>query len=639
MSISRSNCRLSSVVFASFLVVSTALADEYRTWTDSTGAHKVRGKLESVENGKAILVREDGKKQKIALEKLSKADRDFIAKQELDSPFESVDDESGQPTKQAAEPSGNTPRVVKVSWDDSQEVLLESGESDWKIDVPETPPAEFRPKSIPLPGKKDFFEGMTGIAFSRAAKAAVIGYALDRHKENKTVRLVACDLQTGRMTAQVSLTSENLAPIALHDDGQQILMCRNDFGHGTHNRLEIWTIKGKGVVRSVVWTPYEEGWEPHRDVSWAEFINAEKLATCSSGGKIAIWNLATMQPTCHIQAEPDSIPCLSADRKMMAIVSKNAMGLFNIEKQEMITSQKTPRDLQGPAVAFSPSGRKIGCIAGDRIVVWDTATGALEKDFGLTGLHFFHRGIAFPDDEFVLVGYQYLIELKNQLKLWKFDGAEQVRAAWGMTFFGVPGDERSGLLMAAKLPQPEAKALLEKAIKQPDLFVFHKGTPVKLDVSKIPDAAEKTKAAESLTKKLAALNCPIQDTAQVSVVAIVEGPISKEVSFMHSGTYKVQEYRTRLKIVHAGQDIWEASWTNIPHILRIERGENIEGELRKASSKPSYGFYESVVLPEFLQKPASDKAAAGADQTLGATRLTPQGLLMPPSHSMRKKRA
>jgi len=253
------------------------------------------------------------------------------------------------------------------------------------------------------------------------------------------------------------------------------------------------------------------------------------------------------------------------------------------------------------------------------------------------GLQRLRGGIVFPDDNFVLVGKQYLIELNNQLKLWQFDGAEHVSTAWGMTFFAIPGDASSGLLLAAKLPPPEAAALLEKAIQRPDMFAFHKGTPVKLDVSGIPDDAERTKAAESLTKKLEAMNCPIQPTAQVSVVALVDGPKDKEVTFRHSGTYQVKEYRTRLKIVYEGQDIWESNWTNIPHILHIGHGENVGDKLREASSKPTYRFYESVALPEYLQKPASDKDAAGAGQTLGMTRLTPKGDFSPQSPRARKK--
>ena len=94
---------------------------------------------------------------------------------------------------------------------------------------------------------------------------------------------------------------------------------------------------------------------------------------------------------------------------------------------------------------------------------------------------------------------------------------------------------------------------------------------------------------------------------------------------MHSGTYHVQEYFTRLKFVYNGQTLWETSWTNVPGFIHLKEGENIEGVLREASAKPSYGLYQSVVLPEFLQKP-SDNKGPGSAQTLGTTHMSGRGL-------------
>ena len=99
-----------------------------------------------------------------------------------------------------------------------------------------------------------------------------------------------------------------MAPLALHDDGRKILMRSNEFGFGEQNRLEIWTIKGKNIARSLIWTPSRGRLGAVADVVWAEFIDAKRLATCSRGGKMAIWNLATGQPICHIEASDDSIP-------------------------------------------------------------------------------------------------------------------------------------------------------------------------------------------------------------------------------------------------------------------------------------------------------------------------------------------
>lgn len=76
---SKLTVRLVAFFLVGLAVVATALADEYRTWTDSTGRHKLQAKFDSVKDGKVILIRENGSKVKIALEKLSKADQDYVA--------------------------------------------------------------------------------------------------------------------------------------------------------------------------------------------------------------------------------------------------------------------------------------------------------------------------------------------------------------------------------------------------------------------------------------------------------------------------------------------------------------------------------------------------------------------------------
>ena len=204
------------------------------------------------------------------------------------------------------------------------------------------------------------------------------------------------------------------------------------------------------------------------------------------------------------------------------------MGLLDIEKQEVIALQNAPCRLQWPMVAFSPSCRKIGCITADRILVWDTASGKLEKDFAAPGIPV-HGFVDFPCEQCILANNQFLIELANQLKLWHYQGAERVRTVGGTSFMAIAGDNRAGLLLATKLPHPEATALLERALQQPDLFVFHKGTPVKLNVSGIPDAAHQSSVKESLTKKLGDMNCALDDAANVEVVALVEGPKPRKV--------------------------------------------------------------------------------------------------------------
>jgi WD40 repeat protein len=607
-------------------MVAPLSAGEYRTWSDASGKHKITAKLDSVEDGKAVLVRENGSKTKIDLDKLCKEDQEYIEQQKSENPFENAEENPFESSEKESKSTSSGPRTVKVNWAKSDELFLASCDNGWKIPATSIAPSKFRPKTVILPARQDFFEGISQMAVSHSGKSAVVGYEWKKHGNgNSTSRLVLCNLETGNVSGSTLVETE-MIPLAIHDDGQQILMRRNEFGHGKGDRMELWSLKGKKLSRSLIWTPFTESWAPSNDVCWAEFLPDNKAALCSSGGKLAIWDLSTGQPICHIQGKDGMKPAISPDQKWIVFADKEGLGLLDVEKRSIAAVTDISDLPHASMFAFSPSGKSIACQGVNRILAWNAATGKQEIDFTMEGIHAGNE-LAFPDDGFLLVGNTYLIDLQNHLKVWHYRGPNLAQSVGGMTYFALANDQKSGALVAAKVPHPEALALLKKALAQSDLFVFQKGTPVKLDVSGIPDPTEQAKAQESLTKKLSAMNCPIKPDAKIEIVANVEGPKSREISYMHSGTYQVQEYFTKLNISYEGQSLWQSNSTNIPGMLSLKQGENIETKLREASQGPNYKFYENVSLPSFLQKPsAGNKAGPQNGQTIGQSDVTARGI-------------
>jgi hypothetical protein len=530
-----------------------------------------------------------------------------------------VEESPFEPVPASSAPALGAARTVSVDWSQSTPVLLEASQGEWKIEPP-VPAADFRAKSVAIPPKTDFFEKLSGVAINPLARKAAVAYSLGRDKSAKT-RVILCDLEQGKTIATASEAGE-MAPLAVHDNGQYVLMRRNEFGFGNLDRLEMWSIKGGAVAKHLIWTPYDDVRGGDRDVMWAEFIDAGTLATSSRGGKVALWNVASATPICHFQLTGGAVPAMSEDRKWIALASDTKVGLFDIQKREVAVLAETPGKLTWPYVAISPTGRKIGCIANDRILVWDSASGQLERDFAAPGLHI-HGGIDFPDDIFILANNQFLIALDSQIKLWHYQGAEYVRTTGGNTFIAVSGSDKPGSLAAAKLPHKEATALLEKALSQPDLFVFREGTTVNLDVSGIP-ADQRNRVAQALTAMLSEMKCPVAPNGAITLVAKVEGPKQETRSYT-TGDYQVQVYSTQLTFVYQGKPVWQTGGSNIPGFIFLKEGENVEGVLRKASQGPSYAFYDNVVLPKFLQKPGESQGAASG-QTLGSSRITPEGL-------------
>ena len=121
------------------------------------------------------------------------------------------------------------------------------------------------------------------------------------------------------------------------------------------------------------------------------------------------------------------------------------------------------------------------------------------------------------------------------------------------------------------------------------------------------------------------MKCPVDDKGTISVVASVTPGPERTVGFIHGGDYRVTEYFTELRFVYHGDVAWFASSSNIPGVVTIHRGENVEGVLRRASAHPNMKFYDDAVLPTFLQKPSASRGPNGG-QTIGASQITTSGV-------------
>lgn len=626
------------VVFSGCLALAADAAP--RTWTDSTGKHKMKATFVSLADGKVTLAKDDGDTIEIELKKLSKADQKYVAeaaKEADDSPFKSTS-KADSPFKttppRGKKPGGrNTsgdqpastaePRTLEVDYSSTELITLANTEA-WQVDVPDAGDIfASMPKTAPLPPKSNFFEGIKGIAVSPVAGKAAVAFNFDQPKPTGSTRVVLCDLSTGKTTPPASAAVQ-MVPLAVHDDGKQIVMRRDEFGFGNLDRLELWTPKGSRAERALAWIPYADSQHGGRDVMWAEFLSADRLATSSRGGKVVIWSFPALEPLSSFILAEGAVPALSPDRTRIAYCNGKEVGIFDVTRGEVIAQQATPEELVFPTVLFSPSGKKLAAIGRDKLLVFDTATGATERSISLAGI-IVTEGSQFPDDDFVLINGHVLIDLQNQLKLWSYEGHHKAACAGGWTFFGVSdGEQKPGALVAVQVPHAAAESMLKQALTQPDLFVLHSGSTVKLNID-VPDAAERERVRKALTDRLQTIDCKPGDNGTIELVATMEGPKDRQVRYMFGGgDYHVKEYTARVKFVYQGQTAWERSGSNVPGVMALKKGENVADKLR-ASEKPDYAFFEHVLLPKFLQKPAAGKGAGGS-LTLGQSPVTVAGL-------------
>jgi hypothetical protein len=624
-----------------------AAGAEPRTWTDNTGQFTIQARFVALEQGKVKLAKEDGSELEIELTKLSAADQAYANEQAraAASPFKPVTKASdpfravpkpaaGAAKGAAAAPAGASAggaagQLIVPNWSGAQAVLVAPTGSEWEIAV--NPPAgagaSLAQRPIPLPPTTHFFEKPAGLVVNPVCRRAVVGYHRSfPPNEGTSTRLVLCDLEKGKMLGTATQTGAVLAPLALHDSGSQVLMRRDDQGAGNQDRLELWQLGPKGITRGTSWIPYDDLKGDQRDIRWAEFLSTSRVATISNSGKLAVWETASARPIYYLDVQAGSTPAVSPDRKYITFSTGKDVGVLDVEAAQVVAIQSMPQ-VNWPVLIFSPSGKRLGCAAFDRLYVWDFASGTLYREVPYLGVAVNGQAL-FPSDDHVLLGKTVLIDLENQVKLWTYQGAELVKRLGGLCWF-VPNTapQQAGALVPSPIPQPGVKEALARAMADPNFFVLKPGTTVKLNVDGLPDAAEREKAAAALRSRLEANGFMVGPEGTIELVAATEVGKEREVAYRTLGrgfrniqTFKVREHIARVKFVYQGKTAWEASTLNIPFFARLKAGETMEEHLR-AQEKPNYAYFSRVELPKLLTRPTAEGVTA-----LGSAQVTTSGV-------------
>lgn len=610
-------------------------AGDFRTWTDASGRYKVEARFSAQEGEIVILEKRDGGKLRIAIDKLSKDDRAFLEQLQQQNPFEPAEAspfEAMPGPGTGAAPGGATPSAAPpadmtgftVDW--SQVPMLSlPADGTWQYKAAGAAAPTVAERTVMLPPKRDFFEKINGCAINPAAMQGVVSYALDRPGGNEaSSRLVKWDLRSGQGLGAY-VRSGKWAVLALDDDGGKVLVRSDEFGFGKQGLLELWALRGQECVPLASWRPHPDAWAGNGDLKWAAFLDAKTFATCSGGGNLVLWDAATCRPVAQITIQGACVPALRDDRAWLAFIMGERLCLLDVAKREVTAVLAAPRQLNFPNLAFSPSGKKLVCADQKGLVVWNLADARLEAEFSPSGVPI-TGPVIMPDDDFVLLNRQTLVSIGTQVNVWQYTGAEAVATLGGVTFLVTGGMNGPGAVAAAKLPHAAARQTLEKALKQPDLFIFRKGVSVQLDVSAIP-AAEQARVRDALTEKLATMDIRVVSQAPVVVAAGVDPPQRKEVSFHMRGDYKVTEHVAWVRIRYEGKDVWQSRGTNIPMVVMLKDGENLEGVLREKSKGPDYSFFANVSLPQYLQKPqGTTPGRPQGGQTLGTSQVTTSGI-------------
>ncbi len=601
--------------------------DEVRAWKDATGKFSITAKFVSLSGGKVTLEKPDGSRFEIALEKLSPADRALAEEKAKagDDPF--------TPKPKPAAPEKPAVTDAPVDWSKARLVGLASAPDAWKYE-PAAPEPAFGPYLDPigLPAKTDFFDKSKGVAASAVAARAATAVVTGRPGQKEaTTRLSLIDLAAGTVLATHTVPGD-FAPLAVSDDGSRVLVRREEFGFGNSGRLEVWAVDAAGVTKVAGFAPYADGNGPEKDVKWAAFVADGRLATVSGGGKLAVWDAATLKPLFYLPTARDAVPAVAPDRKTIAFATDADIGLLDAGAGKVVALTGAPGG-HGPQLAFSPSGKRLARLSHGKLTVFDATTGAASPEAAAPPAG--SGSLVWAGETHLLIDGRTLVDAGAGHAVWDYTGASGAVAAGGLVYFAFspPGEGSAGALVPARLPGARVVAAAAKAMAEPDFVCLKAGTVVKINAEKIDHGGQRDRAIAALTEKLTANGQTVGDDGSIELVAEMEEGKTRELSFRDFGmprnfpgfggrepkTYPFTPHFSRVKFVYRGKVAWQAGVGGEPFgMVRLGPDETLEQYLKKLE-KPNYTFFRTVQLPKTLTKPGpSGTGAAGSSQVTAA---------------------
>ncbi len=602
---------------------------ESRTWTDSSGKHKIEATFTEIKDGKVHLKKTDGTVAKIPLDKLSPSDQRLARK----FSGEAVGDETTPDTESDShDPDGYRWMTVEADWSAIGAVTLDENTASVPPDAISVDP-DGKTKKIMLQqrawGGDHFFETVQRLFFHPSTTSAMLTHVLAPPGKEKAVRIERCDLTAGKSLGSVEIKTGG-TPYDVSPNGLR-LVCVNEWPE-KHKFVEIWKLDGKAVVQEVSFLPTDTA-SPHAanlNTNDAGFVDDGHLWTQDSMGKFVVWEIAGAKAIYFLSGQAASHPSFSANRKFVAMNLTG--GSYVLDALTGTTVSKldgTP--IPGANGRFSEDGKRYAAVKNSQVRVWDLETAKVVHEV------FFPRQLSgqtvdFVSSGLVLVDGQYLIDLPKRMVLWEYQinadnhrGNKMVRGFANSLWAQVSAPDRSSKgLFPLKLPTDEAK----KAAMNLDaaaLLVVKPGARMDLRVQ-CQNPQETQKIGTELHNRLKAMNMDITTDTQLWLEATVTPGKTKTVAYQTIGVGRgsesvtVTEQHCRLALMEGGKTLWEAKAIidNAPHFIHNRENQSLQETVSKGNESSVEAFFSGTTIPPYLMRHPEYVVQ-------GATAITAQG--------------
>lgn len=610
-----------SIVVAAKFVKALPNSDTgaWRTWSDQSGQFEVEAKLQSQTAFEVTLLKRDGKLVKVALDKLSIADQEFVATYEAtvgsENPFAggvasgtgsmaNSSGASGAPansgsglqltepvvfatasglqTQASGPPTGFEPDPARFDFSQIDTAAM---------NIPKPEGTTGRPLFISQSGARLCYQVRSGRAFGR-----------DPVKPFTQIYLIDGENRRTKMVGEIP--------------GDSIWLCSGD--PETGNVLGAVMKSGDEKSRSLcVISGIAEG-RPNVVAHWrmypdkedaADFVRYRKIL---SNGMVVVYfdgkiHAYDFEQGVEAWTQPSSAfnePAITAGGRYAACMVDRAIVILETKTGKQIGA--IPSGENGAvAMGFSPDGTRLAVASGNKVIVHDVrTTEVVYQHEANTALGALGKQVFWLEDQLLLLPTGVLLDMEKDLVVWKYNLLDDGIDYTDVEHHGLLAFTRGARMTVVRLPHSQAQSASKST--PPNLIALRSGDAVNVQVN-AAGFGGMSDVNQHLEQALTTAGYKPGASAQTQIVASVTRGASKTEEYRIIGAgFGTEEVSytpitSRVEVRQNGKVIWQRSTTTgLPFFLN--GGETLQ-EAAKKAEQPNLGFFSGLVLPKQILKP------------------------------------